>query len=101
MRCYDAAFRRITAFLHLIHKNPTIRNTPFIFMRAPADRAEMRKGMELGADDYIIKPFEKTELLQAIECRLKRAEWLKQEFVQRKPSANTNGHACKRCSQEL
>jgi CRP-like cAMP-binding protein len=65
--------------LHLIHKNPTIRNTPFILLSDTADRAEMRKGMELGADDYIIKPFEKTELLQAIECRLKRAEWLKQE----------------------
>jgi DNA-binding response OmpR family regulator len=59
--------------LHLLHKNPSIRNTPFIFMSARAERAEMRRGMELGADDYITKPFEKTELLQAIECRLKRA----------------------------
>lgn len=69
--------------LHLVHKNPAIRNTPFIFMSARAERAEMRKGMELGADDYITKPFEKTELLQAIECRLKRVEWLKQDFVQK------------------
>lgn len=76
--------------LHLLHKNPAIRNTPFIFMSARAERAEMRRGMELGADDYITKPFEKTELLQAIECRLKRAEWLKQEFVQ---PVNGNGHA--------
>ena len=78
--------------LHLIHKNPTIRNTPFIFMSDKADRAEMRKGMQHGADDYIIKPFEKTELLQAIECRLKRAEWLKQEFVPREATVNGNGH---------
>jgi CheY-like chemotaxis protein len=78
--------------LHLIHKNPTIRNTPFIFMSDTADRAEMRKGMELGADDYIIKPIEKTELLQAIECRLKRAEWFKQEFVPQEASINGNGH---------
>jgi CRP-like cAMP-binding protein/CheY-like chemotaxis protein len=78
--------------LHLLHKNPTIRNIPFIFMSAVADRAEMRKGMELGADDYIIQPFEKTELLQAIECRLKRAEWLKQEFVAREAMVNGNGH---------
>jgi len=74
--------------LHLVHKNPTIRNTPFIFMSAKAERAEMRKGMELGADDYITKPFEKTELLQAIECRLKRAEWMKQDFVQENGSVN-------------
>lgn len=67
--------------LHLVHKNASIRNTPFIFMSARAERAEMRKGMDLGADDYITKPFEKTELLQAVECRLKRAEWLKQDFV--------------------
>ncbi len=78
--------------LHLIHKNPTIRNTPFIFMADTANRAEMRKGMELGADDYIIKPFEKTELLQAIECRLKRAEWFKQEFVQGEASLHANAH---------
>jgi len=74
--------------LHLVHKNPVIRNTPFIFMSAKAERAEMRKGMELGADDYITKPFEKTELLQAIECRLKRAEWLMQDFVQQSDSEN-------------
>jgi DNA-binding response OmpR family regulator len=79
--------------LHLLHKNPAVRNTPFIFMSAKAERAEMRKGMELGADDYITKPFEKTELLQAIECRLKRAEWLKQEFVPHETSVNGNGHA--------
>jgi DNA-binding response OmpR family regulator len=77
--------------LHLVHKNPAIRNTPFIFMSARAERAEMRKGMELGADDYITKPCEETELLQAIECRLKRAEWLMQEFVQ--PEKVINGHS--------
>jgi DNA-binding response OmpR family regulator len=74
--------------LHLVHKNPVIRNTPFIFMSARAERAEMRKGMELGADDYITKPFEKTELLQAIECRLKRAEWQKEDFVQQNSPVN-------------
>jgi DNA-binding response OmpR family regulator len=79
--------------LHLLHKNQAVRNTPFIFMSARAERAEMRKGMELGADDYITKPFEKTELLQAIECRLKRAEWLKQEFVPHEAGVNGNGHA--------
>lgn len=79
--------------LHLMHKNPAIRNTPFIFMSAKTDRAEMRRGMELGADDYITKPFEKTELLQAIECRLQRAEWLKQDFVNHERSLNGNGHS--------
>ncbi|WP_207514039.1 response regulator [Longitalea luteola] len=74
--------------LHLLHKNEAIRNTPFIFLSARTDRAEVRRGMELGADDYITKPFEKTELLQAIECRLKRAEWMKQEFIRKEAAAN-------------
>jgi DNA-binding response OmpR family regulator len=78
--------------LHLMHKNPAIRNTPFIFMSARTDRAEMRKGMDLGADDYITKPIEKTELLQAIECRLQRVEWLKQDYVHQEASLNGNGH---------
>lgn len=78
--------------LHLLHKNQAVRNTPFIFMSARAERAEMRKGMELGADDYITKPFEKTELLQSIECRLKRAEWLKQD-APHEAGVNGNGHA--------
>lgn len=79
--------------LHLMHKNPAIRNTPFIFMSARTDRAEMRRGMELGADDYITKPFEKTELLQAIECRLQRVEWLKQDFNHHERPLNGNGHS--------
>lgn len=76
--------------LHLMQKNPAIRNTPFIFMSARTERAEMRKGMELGADDYISKPFEKTELLHAIECRLKRAEWLKQDYMENGTELNGN-----------
>lgn len=78
--------------LHLLHKNEAIRNTPFIFLSARTDRAEVRRGMELGADDYITKPFEKTELLQAIECRLKRAEWMKQEFVRHQAPVNGASH---------
>jgi len=69
--------------LHLVQKNPAIHSTPFIFLTAITDRAEMRKGMGMGADDYITKPFEETELLQAIECRLKKTALLKREMVQR------------------
>ncbi|SFW85255.1 response regulator [Chitinophaga sancti] len=46
---------------------------PFIFLTARAERAEIRKGMEMGADDYITKPFNPSELLSAIECQLKKA----------------------------
>lgn len=60
--------------LHLVQKNPAITGTPFIFLTAKTDRSDFRKGMEMGADDYITKPFTDTELLNAIETRLKKAE---------------------------
>ncbi len=46
---------------------------PFIFLTARGQRADVRKGMELGADDYLVKPFEPEELLAAVKVRLARA----------------------------
>jgi two-component system sensor histidine kinase/response regulator len=46
---------------------------PFIFLTARGQRADVRKGMELGADDYLVKPFEPEELLNAVKVRLERA----------------------------
>ncbi len=66
--------------LHLISKDPVLSTVPFIFLTAKAERSDMRKGMELGADDYITKPFDKTELLNAVESRLKKADLLKKEY---------------------
>lgn len=66
--------------LHAVHKNETIKNIPFIFLTARSERSELRKGMELGADDYISKPFTGTELLNAIDSRLKKHEEIKHEF---------------------
>lgn len=47
-------------------------STPFIFLTAKTERADWRRGMELGADDYITKPFTRDELLQAIRTRLEK-----------------------------
>ncbi|RYE37187.1 MAG: response regulator, partial [Sphingobacteriales bacterium] len=58
--------------LYLLQKNPQTANIPFIFMTAKAERADMRKGMEMGADDYLTKPFDDVELFNAIESRLKK-----------------------------
>ncbi|MBO9595968.1 MAG: response regulator [Niabella sp.] len=66
--------------LHAIQKNESIRNVPFIFLTAKTERSDFRKGMELGADDYITKPFSGTELLNAVDGRLKKTDLLKQEF---------------------
>jgi DNA-binding response OmpR family regulator len=66
--------------LHAIHRNEEIKNTPFIFLSAKTERGDLRKGMELGADDYITKPFDGTELLNAVDSRLKRVELLKKQL---------------------
>lgn len=66
--------------LHALHKNDATKNIPLIFLTAKTERLDQRKGMEMGADDYITKPFTGTELLSAIEGRLKKIDLLKQEF---------------------
>lgn len=65
---------------HVLSKDPTTASIPFIFLTAKAEKSEYRKGMDLGADDYLTKPFEDTELLNAIEARLKKNDVLKKEF---------------------
>lgn len=60
--------------LYLLHKNPKTANIPFIFITAKTERADMRKGMEMGADDYLTKPFDDIELFKAIESRFKKKQ---------------------------
>jgi DNA-binding response OmpR family regulator len=67
--------------LHAVHKNEGIKNTPFIFLTAKTERSDFRKGMELGADDYITKPFTGTELLNAVDGRLKKHDLLVQDLL--------------------
>ncbi|RYY62575.1 MAG: response regulator [Chitinophagaceae bacterium] len=66
--------------LHLLRKNASTENVPFIFLTAKTERRDLRKGMEMGADDYITKPFEEIELLNAVEIRLKKNELLKRIY---------------------
>ena len=66
--------------LKILGKNPETAGIPFIFLSAKTEKSEVRKGMNLGADDYITKPFDDTELLDAIDTRLHRSERLKKEF---------------------
>lgn len=60
--------------LEALNERPETKATPFIFLTAKAERPDIRKGMELGADDYLTKPFDDVELLRAIESRLKKKE---------------------------
>ncbi|MAN59631.1 MAG: transcriptional regulator [Flavobacteriaceae bacterium] len=66
--------------LHIVNKNPETHHIPFIFLTAKSEKEELRKGMNLGADDYLTKPFEEADLLDAIETRLEKNERLRQEF---------------------
>jgi CRP-like cAMP-binding protein/CheY-like chemotaxis protein len=56
--------------LHILSKKPVTARIPFIFLTAKTEKTDIRKGMNLGADDYLTKPFDDTDLLNAIEARL-------------------------------
>ena len=60
--------------LSILSKNKNTTHIPFIFLTAKSDVRDLRKGMGLGADDYITKPFEDADLFEAIEVRLKKSE---------------------------
>ena len=66
--------------IHLLTKNPETATIPFIFLTAKSDRIDFRKGMQMGADDYITKPFDDVELLSAVESRIRKRELLQAEF---------------------
>lgn len=73
--------------LHIFNQNPKLAGIPFIFLTAKTERADLRRGMELGADDYLTKPFEETELLNAISSRLNRVRQLRPDYDLRAPEA--------------
>lgn len=66
--------------LNILSKDPETSQIPFIFLTAKAENSDIRKGMNLGADDYITKPFDETALLERVEMRLKKSELMKKEF---------------------
>ncbi len=63
----------------ILSKMKRFKHIPFIFLTAKTNHSDIRKGMELGADDYITKPFEESELLSAISTRLKKVSYLEQQ----------------------
>ncbi len=59
--------------LHILSKKEETARIPFIFLTAKTEKSDIRKGMSLGADDYLTKPFDDTDLLNAIEVRLRKS----------------------------
>src|SRR5690606_19326999 len=66
--------------LNILSKDEDTAAIPFIFLTAKAEKSDFRKGMTLGADDYLTKPYDDVELLNAIETRLKKKELITKEF---------------------
>ena len=65
--------------LQIFNQHPQLTGVPFIFLTAKTELADRRRGMALGADDYLSKPFEKADLLSAVSGRLSRFQQLKPE----------------------
>jgi two-component system, sensor histidine kinase and response regulator len=65
--------------LSALRNEPATAAIPFILMTGLADNAGMRYGMELGADDYLPKPFTIEALYAAVEARLRKAQAVRQE----------------------
>ncbi len=63
--------------LHLLAKSDDTASIPFIFLTAKTEKSDIRKGMNLGADDYLTKPFDDVELLDAVEIRLRKHELIR------------------------
>lgn len=66
-------------FLEL-KKRESLRQTPFLFLTALADNSYTRKGMSMGADDYLTKPFSRKDLLEAIQTQKSKHQQIKQNI---------------------
>jgi CRP-like cAMP-binding protein/CheY-like chemotaxis protein len=66
--------------LHMLGKDERTAAIPFVFLTAKAEKEDYRKGMTMGADDYLTKPYDDVELLNAVEMRLKKSERIKRQF---------------------
>jgi len=67
---------------HLLSKHSKTASIPFIFLTAKSEKSDFRKGMEIGADDYIAKPSEGVELLNAIQIRLQKDELRMERYAE-------------------
>jgi two-component system, sensor histidine kinase and response regulator len=81
----DVNMEKVDGYLTLssLRSEPATAAIPFILMTGLADNAGMRHGMEMGADDYLPKPFTIDALYAAVEARLKKAQMLREESERR------------------
>jgi two-component system sensor histidine kinase/response regulator len=71
------------AVLQELRKSPNTAMVPFVFLSGLGERPQIRQGMELGADDYLLKPFSPSELIAAVEARFRKQKVISQSTEQK------------------
>ena len=79
--------------LQLLKSNEKTRAIPFVFTSIKAGIIDLRRAMDLGADDYLVKPFSDSQLLRTIDARLQKKQFYKDHFGHSENNNNHNGHA--------
>lgn len=75
-----------------LRQDPSTAYIPLIFLTAMATKVERRKGMELGADDFLMKPFTAEQLLAAVSARLERQSMLERCFAAKYQKTSDSQH---------
>jgi len=75
----------------IINSQASLIHTPFIFLSGKSNLSDIRKGMDLGADDYLVKPLRKTDLLSAVESRIAKTEKIKEFYHFSKSAVTKDG----------
>lgn len=81
--------------LEAVSLDPVTSGIPFIFLSAKSEYREIRLGMEMGADDYLVKPFEEEDLLKAIKSRLTKSASLSRIFSKKRDELVTDAQGLK------
>lgn len=76
--------------LKILQENPETNTIPFMFLSAKSARNDIRDGMNLGADDFITKPYDIDELLEAVERRLKKKEVVDAKYNEKFEALSTS-----------
>lgn len=74
--------------LYRLQKEAQTASIPFIFLSAKAEKGDVRKGMNMGADDYLTKPFDEADLINAIQSRLQKNLIVKKDFSKDEEGVN-------------
>uniref|UniRef100_B8HUS8 Response regulator receiver protein n=1 Tax=Cyanothece sp. (strain PCC 7425 / ATCC 29141) TaxID=395961 RepID=B8HUS8_CYAP4 len=87
--------------LTALRQDPSTATIPLIFLTAKADKSDIREGMDLGADDYLTKPFTSAELLSSIAVRLEKQAAIAHQYQREQEKASETYHKLEELEQSL